>query len=142
MAVYATKADMISLYGEDYIVVGSDVDGDLSLDNDPVTNALIAASADIDQFIVQGGATPPATEPDAPDWFKWATVDIALYMLAPDGASSQEAKKERADYWRERLRAHYQPVDVNGNPVPTASDKPLLTAGERLFTRATMGGLL
>lgn len=84
---YATKDDLVKLYGQDILNRITDRDADDVPDYEAVDEALANASSRADSYLGAGGYALPLGLP-IPVELKQAVVDIAVYFLANTGMSA------------------------------------------------------
>jgi phage gp36-like protein len=91
LATYATRADIETTYGGQYLetLVAADLDMDIA-----VARACQSASAEIDLYIGQRYTLPIAAVPAVVTG--WA-VDLACWKLAPNAAQNSKETASRAD---------------------------------------------
>lgn len=145
---YATQADIVTLYGDDALVV-ADRDGDGLPDAAAVARALDHASAEIDTHLAARYPLPLASVPMM--LTSWA-VDIAVYRLALSADVLSDEHRRRYEDALAGLKrvaegkaALVFPADPDAEtpetPVDT-SPHPIVVGGpERLFTRQTLRDL-
>ena len=147
MAVYATITDARLAYGDDYVVVSTDTDGDQLADEAAFARNLEDASARIDAYASDYFPDGlPATAAAAPSWWRRACIDIAIYFSSAEygGGGGTAEKRQRYDDAIALLEAHYPAPEAEPTTPPSTSMEARIDtdAPERLFTRTTMQGLL
>jgi phage gp36-like protein len=90
--VYATSAQAITLYGEDYIAICCDRDEDGTLDTASFDAHLQVASDEIDAYLL-GRYDLPLASP--PAHFQKLCTDIAVYNAAPTADVRTDEMKTR-----------------------------------------------
>ena len=95
MIVYATSAEAIKRYGEDYVIVSADRDNDAELDTDSFDQALADATNEVNGYLV-GKVDLPADVTKHPQLVKY-TIDIAIYNSCPTADVLTEQKVKRYD---------------------------------------------
>jgi len=142
---YATQADIVTLYGDDALVV-ADRDGDGLADSAAVARSLSHASAEIDTHIAARYSLPL---PAIPEMLTAWCVDIALYRLALSADVLSEEHRRRYEDALSSLRrvaegkaALVFPANPDATPEETPEDtspRPIVVGGPpRLFTRDTL----
>ncbi len=94
MAAYADIDFAISLYGEDYVTVAFDRDGDGEIDDTATEMVFEIVSSEIDSYLV-GRIALPLT--NVPLDLKMRCVDLCIYRMCPDAARLSEEKTKRFD---------------------------------------------
>jgi phage gp36-like protein len=138
---YATSADAVTLYGEDYVLTAVDRDANGEADVSALTAALAQASGEVDSYVGRRYPTPLVSPPDI---IKRLTVDIAVYQTAATfGGGLTEEKRQRYDDAIKWLTNVAKGLVVLGLPAPDAStaDLPQLSTESRRFTSTTFGRL-
>lgn len=139
---YAVQQDIIDRYGEDAFFSAFDWDGVDDVDPDVVTRALEDASDEIDGYLAGRYSLPLSTIPKI---LVFQCVDIALYRgSGVSGASQTDDKKER---YNNAIRFL---TKVAEGKISLGIEKPsqgggggaTFSAGDRVFTRETMEGML
>lgn len=136
--MYATKQDILDLYGEDALYAVADRDGDDSLDDAAIDKALNMASSEIDTYV---GSRHTLPLPVVPEILTQYAVDLALYRLSGERATEERVRRfDAAISSLRRIASGDQTLPL---PQPVKrSPKPVLHQGsKRLFTRETMKGL-
>jgi phage gp36-like protein len=85
---YATRADIVALYGERALLVASDRDRDGISDEDVYTNGLESATAEIDSYLGQRYRALPLSSPSR--MLKTVCIDIAIYRMSQSETSLTE----------------------------------------------------
>jgi len=144
---YATRQDIIDLVGEDALSLLADRDGDFVADDDVIDKAIAQASGEIDSYI---GARYPLPLGRETDTLRQPCIDIAIYRLGVDGATSFENAREKYEDAIALLKRIgdgkavlvFAP-DPDAEPdAEPQRPQPVVTAGpERIFTRDKMRGL-
>lgn len=143
MATYATIADARGVYGQDYVTVSVDRDGDSLADEAAFGNVLDAASARIDKY-----AAPyfpdglPATAAAAPGWWKMCCIDIAIYFASAEAGPRTEEKRKRYEDAIDMLTDEYPKPETTAITAPSSTMDAVVSAEDRVFTRTKMGELL
>ena len=145
MPAYALQSDIVTLYGQNSLVV-ADHDRDGIPDSAAVTRALAAASDEIDTYLAARYTLPL---PEVPGFLKTLTVDIALYRLALSAEVLSDEHRRRYDDALLHLRRIAEgKAALVFSVVPGAGDgdfqgpSPIVSGGpERLFTRDAMRDL-
>lgn len=152
---YATVAEAIELYGEDYVTVSFDRNNDGVLDTAAATRMLDVATAKINGYL-KGRITLPLAS--VPDDLKKYCIDIAIYEGCPRASVMTEQKRDRneaAMVWLRGIRDNKIVLaDVAGErqggpnemqiaeAVPMAGNQAELIEGSREFTRQSLGLLI
>jgi phage gp36-like protein len=146
---YATQSDIVTLYGEASLVV-ADHDRDGTPDAAAISQALAAASAEIDAHIAVRYGLPLH---EVPAHLKQLAVDIALYRLAASGdVLTEELRKRYDDAVKHLMRvAEGKAALVFATPAPvpepdetgaSAGPQPIVVTGPpKVFTRDLMRDL-
>lgn len=95
MPAYATIEDAVALYGEDYVTVAFDRNGDGEVDTEAAELMLEVVSSEIDSFLV--GRVEPLPVSPVPRDLMMRCVDLAIYRMCPDAARLTEEKTRRFD---------------------------------------------
>lgn len=140
---YATQQDIVDLYGEEYLLLSADRDGDGTADTGVASAALTAASSEIDSYLSSKYDLPLA---DTPSHLTKICVDVAIYHMCPSAPALTEEKSTRYKAAVQWLRDVAKGVIQLGLPDPPASigGGPALTYANttrRLFSRSSMRGL-
>lgn len=145
---YATEADAITLYGEDYVIVASDRDDDGDVDGPSLDQALVSASSEIDTYLgVRYDLPIPSTAVDALQYLKRVAVDIAIYALSPGALSRTDEKRTRyedAIKWLTNVstaKAVLPGMPGEGDGTIEGQPGAVLISEPRLFTRGKMRGI-
>ena len=140
MPAYASQSDIVRLYGQNSLVV-ADHDRDGLPDSVSVTEALTAASDEIDTYLAARYTLPL---PEVPRFLKTLTVDIALYRLAlSSDVLSDEHRKRYQDALDHLKRIAEGKAALVFTPVPAVEGQPDVSAAQpivsggpaKLFTR-------
>lgn len=138
---YATLADIESRYPGELTQAGPQTGG--ALDEEAVERALSAADDPINRTLRTLQWTVPVAAP-VPDWITTLAVDIALYLATPTVLASQEEFKDRRNRYETALAVL---ADLAAgrllpatSPGDSAAASPAVSAPERVFTPAALGG--
>lgn len=142
---YATQTDAVDRYGEAFVLQVADRDGDGSL-ADPelvqaVTDALVDATAEIDTHI---GARYDLPLPSTPTVLVRICVDIAIYRLANEAGVLSEEIRQRYEDAIMLLKRIAEGKASLGLEVPAPSGRApaLLSSAPRVMSRRTLRGVL
>jgi phage gp36-like protein len=152
---YATSADAIALYGEDFIITSFDRDNNGTLDTAAIDRMLSAATATINGYLKGRVTLPLASVPE--DLVKYC-VDIAVYDGCPSASVMTEQKTRRYDSamtWLRGVRDNKIVLaDASGDKqggdhltagpevIPMVGNTVEIDCGARDFTRESMRGLI
>lgn len=91
--MYASKLDIINLYGQDFLLdlLPTDLDNEVSQDN-ATNTALESAAAEIDGYLSARYSLPLSTSPQV---LKRPNIDIAAYVLANTASRASEELRDR-----------------------------------------------
>ncbi len=141
---YATKQDIIDLYGDDALFM-ADRNNDAITDDAPVSAALVSATNEINGYVGARYDLPLAVNP--PQLIQ-PCVDIAIYRLAKDAASRSEEDRQRYEDAVELLTKVSKGVIELALPTnpETGEDfdtpTPIVASGPpRIFSRDKTRGL-
>jgi phage gp36-like protein len=99
VAAYATIQDALDRYGDDYVIVSGDRDGNGILDDEAFTLALEDASDWIDSYLA-GRVALPLVAP-IPRRLVKVCIDVAIYELCEGAPTMTNQKKERYESAKE-----------------------------------------
>lgn len=153
MAAYADIDFATSLYGEDYVKVSFDRDGDGEIDTVATEMVFEVVSSEIDSYLV-GRVPLPLT--DVPLDLKMRCVDLCIYRMCPDAARLTEEKKARFEAAISYLKmVARNEVKLTFDSAPAAGTHLTQRArivtqeeacsdqdGSRMFSRRKLRGLL
>jgi phage gp36-like protein len=91
---YATQQDMIDAKGLDAVLAVADRTHSGAPDAGAITDALDAASTQMDGYMSERFDLPLATPPS---WGKRICIDLAMYILADSGGTATETIEKRND---------------------------------------------
>jgi len=100
VAAYATIQDALDRYGEDYVIVSADRDGNGVLDDEALTLALEDASDWIDSYLA-GRVALPLDPLHIPRRLIKVCIDVAIYELCEGAPTMTTQKKERYESAKE-----------------------------------------
>lgn len=89
---YATKQDIIDIYGQDEVDITFDRNGDGAAEDNTVAKCLERASCEIDAYLAAQHQLPIAPPPQL---LKYLCVDMALYAGSMDLGSLTEDRRKR-----------------------------------------------
>lgn len=115
---YATKSDIINLYGDDHLIdllPDNVADADATIDE-----ALQSASAELDAYLSARYALPLKSQPVV---LKRPTVDIASYVLAARQSRLTEVIEDRYEQAIKLAR------DIASGKAGLGSDEPQIDTG-------------
>jgi len=142
---YAVQADLEQRFGIDAVLTASDRNGKGEI-NVPIVNlALVDATAEIDSYLTERYDLPLTTVPTI---LARVCCDIAMYRMSADAGTLTEEKRTRFEDAIKWLTAVSKSVAGLGlaSDDSVALDLPQtsveMASGQRLFTRAKLGGLL
>lgn len=138
---YATIQDAKTLYGDDYVLESVDRDDNGVEDTASLTRALAQASSHMDSYLGMRYDVPLSTVPSIVQTY---CIDIAIYRASSSaGRGLTDEKRERykdALVWLKDVSTGKAGLGLEDTDE-TTEHLPQLIAGERLFTRGTMGDL-
>ncbi len=142
--MYAIRADIETLHGEDLLLVLTDRDNTGAVDDEAVSMALGRAAAIIDSHIGKAHRLPL---PVIPEILRGFAIDLAIYYLAGRADVATDGQQKRHD----NAIAHLKligggkaalPLDKDEDGKEETSPAVISTSGpERIFTRQTMRDL-
>lgn len=139
MAVYATVADMVLAYGEKALVDVADRDHDRAVEQEIIDGALAEASELVDGYLHD--YLPITIVPSV----RRATMAIAYELLHGGNQSTDDSRLgyERAVHWLKDIQAGKSelPGQPAGDDNVIDVGDPLVTSGERVWSRAIAGRL-
>jgi phage gp36-like protein len=139
MPAYATQSDIVTLYGQNALVV-ADHNRDGAADSAAVTRALTSASGEIDTYLHARYTLPL---PEVPGFLKQLAVDIALYRLALSADVLSEEHRKRYEDALGHLRRIakgeaalvFTAAPATGG-IDVSGAQPIVSGGPaKLFTR-------
>lgn len=139
--MYATRQDIIDIYGSDALTVAADRDGDGQEDAGVVDQALADATELMDSYIGAKYALPLPTP--APDVLRPICVDLAFYRLSQGAhALTEEIEKRetRAIAWLKDVARGVVSLGIDPSPE-SAGGGVQVVSGDRRFTRGKLTGL-
>jgi len=138
---YCTRQDLVDRIGEDLLTEISDLERHGQVGEDRVTQAIDAASAEIDSYAMQRYPVPFSP---VPAMVKQTAVTIAVFKLfASHGFATESADKVHADAykaavdWLKLLGKGQVSIGVLQPPKDLGAS---VQANERVFTRGKMEG--
>ncbi len=142
---YATSAQAIELYGEAYVIIACDRDGDGVLDTASFDKNLEIATRQMNMYLLGRYALPLATPPEH---FQQICTDIAIYNAAPSADVRTKEITKRFDAAitvmeqiasnKIKLELATDTTGANATQTPTVTTKTQIqiTAGDaRQFNR-------
>lgn len=143
---YATQAQAVTLYGEDYVLKTVDRDDDGEADADAFEDALEQASSEMDSYL---GARYDVPIAPVPGVLVRYCVDIAIYISSPEAGQLTEEKIKRynrAIKWLEQVAEGKAEVPGAGDSGAGSDigegNTTEYTSEERQFTRTKLRGIL
>lgn len=151
MAAYATIQDALDRYGEDYVIVSCDRDGNGILDDEALALALEDASDWIDSYLAGRVGLPLI--PPIPRRLVKVCIDVAIYELCEGAPTMTTQKKERYESAKEFMldvktgaRRLTFDQELMQSPNSTQSAQTVIqpqqrverVCGSRLYTRDTL----
>jgi phage gp36-like protein len=152
VAAYATIQDALERYGEDYVIVSCDRNGNGELDDEAFALALEDASDWIDSYLA-GRITLPLDPTTIPRRLVKVCIDVAIYELCEGAPTMTTQKKERYESAKEfmiavrngerRLTLDQETVQSpnatqEAQTVIQQAQKCERITGSRLYTRDTL----
>jgi phage gp36-like protein len=141
---YATTAEAIDLYGDDYILASVDRDDDGVADATAFSDALDQATSELNSYIAVRYDLPLSTVPAVLTRF---CIDIAVYIASSSAVELTDEKKERykaAIAWAKGVAKG--DISLGTDDIPTGTDEEggsvQTSYSARAFTRTKMAGLL
>lgn len=137
---YASESDITALYGEAYLNLVADRDGDGLADSGVVSAALARADAEIDPYLSTKYSLPMG---NTPAHLVQVAVDIAIYRMAPDHAAltdDMRARYKDAIKWLTGVAKgdiHLGIVD----PPASHGGAPVVLSSTRRLSRSSLDGL-
>jgi len=141
VAAYATQADAIELYGDQYVTMSVDRDDDGRIDADALTQSLADGQSELDSYIGVKYNLPLVTVPAV---LKRFTVDVAIYISSNTAGSLTDEKTERykaAIKWARDVAKGGVSLGLDDEP-PTVGGGVSTSGPTRIMTRSTMSGIL
>jgi phage gp36-like protein len=140
---YAVEADMQTHFGAAEVLIAADRNGDGIADSGVIIDSLADSSAEIDSYLAVRYTLPLASVPSV---LVRVCCEITMYRISINGPSMTEEKRVRyedAVKWLTNLSKGIVTIGV-GEDTATVNDVATVagTNSPRLFTRATMTGLM
>lgn len=139
---YATQSTLELQFGADEVTRSADRDADGVADVDVVERALTEADGIIDSRIGVVYDLPLQTVPEVLVAY---AGDIALYRLSYDAGTLTDEKRRRYEdalRWLDAVATGKAVLGGQPEPDKISGAGTRITAGERLYTRATLRGVL
>jgi len=142
--MYATRAAIEAIYGEDLLLVLTDRNDVGAVDDAAIAAALTRAAALIDSTIGRRVTLPLVVIPEI---LRTCAVDIAIYYLASTADFGTEEQRKRYDDAVIHLRRIGDgkaalPVDANDDGIEETEPAVVSTSGPpRIFSRETLRDL-
>lgn len=139
---YASQSTLELQFGADEVTRSADRDADGVADVDVVARALSEADGIIDSRIGVVYDLPLQTVPEVLVAY---AGDIALYRLSYDAGTLTDEKRRRYEdalRWLDAVAAGKAVLGGQPEPDKIGGAGTRITAGERLYTRSTLRGIL
>ena len=138
--MYATQTDIENAYGSEALLLVADRDGDGSVDQPVLDDALASADATIDGYVNARYALPLA---QTPQLLTDIAVDLVMYRLASQADLATEERRNRYDDAIKTLRGISKGEIRLGldEPAESGTGKVHVESKDRRFTRGSMGRL-
>lgn len=136
MPIYATEADAVALYGEEYIVTSADRDDDGRID-DAFADAVTKAQSELDSYL---GIKYDLPLPEVPTVLIRFTVDIAVYIASMTAGTLTDEKTERykmAIKWAMNVAAGKASLGLDEEPATTGGGVTV-SGPARIMTRSSL----
>lgn len=136
---YATKANMISAFGEDEVIALTDRSNAFVIDDAVLAAALAEADAEIDPYLAGHYVLPPASVPAV---LVGKACDITRYRLSGAGVTETDIVRMRytdAIKFLDKVAAGKLPLALDAlGGVPVATGGVKFSGGVRTFDRNTL----
>jgi phage gp36-like protein len=130
---------MEDVWGTQEVLTAFDRNGDASVDATALAEALDQATSEIDSYVGVAYDLPLASTPKILTRF---CCDMAMYLGSIATAYTDEKRRryEDARSWLKALAEGKAALGLTDEPTPRGEGASF-SAGTRIFTRTTMGGL-